>query len=71
MKISEIIYMGLVIGLVIGAILFANKLWNFGTSGDDFDKVCIGGHEYYVASFTQKAMAALIVDDSGKPIKCE
>jgi hypothetical protein len=52
-------------------ILFWVKLWTTGTDSDDYDTVCIKGHEYHVANFLTKIASAIILDDDGKPIKCK
>lgn len=47
------------------------KVWTLGSRPSDWTLVCIQGQEYHVASFGVKGMAALKVDDEGRPVPCE
>jgi len=48
----------------------SNVSSNLGKSNNDYSLVCIGGHEYYHASFATKGFLAIKLNDDGKPIRC-
>jgi len=53
-----------------GKMSKSNVSSNLGKSNNDYSLVCIGGHEYYHASFATKGFLAIKLNDDGKPIRC-
>jgi hypothetical protein len=39
-------------------------------STDDFDKICIEGHVYYMRTTPYHGYLSIKLDDEGRPIKC-
>ena len=48
-----------------------HKVYTLGSDEEDFDTMCIYGHEYYQANFGVKAMMGIKLSDDGKPVGCE
>lgn len=42
-----------------------------GDTSEDYEIVCIDGHEYHRANFGAKGFLAIKLTDSGLPIKCK
>ena len=58
--------------LVIG--LISTKVYKTQTLGSvekDYSIVCIGGHEYWRATFTTKGFIGIKLNDDGTPVNCE
>lgn len=65
----------IMIVVAVLAVIFAGwmgyTVWTLGDADDDYDIVCLGGHEYYRANFAAKGLLGIKLDDNGKPWKCE
>ena len=61
---------GIVIMFVIFAGWMATKTWTLGNTEDDYEIVCLGGHEYYRANFAAKGFLGIKLDSNGKPLNC-
>jgi len=44
--------------------------WTLGSDEDDYNIVCISGHEYWRANFSYKGFLGIKLDDDGKPVSC-
>ncbi|MGD2065587.1 MAG: hypothetical protein PVI43_00270 [Candidatus Bathyarchaeota archaeon] len=47
------------------------KTWTLGSDPDDYDTVCLDGHEYWYANFAMKAVLSVKLTDKGKPVNCK
>jgi hypothetical protein len=61
--------------LAVGVFIFfmgwvGVKNWTTGGDESDYEIICIGGHQYYRANWTQKALLGIKLTDEGKPVKC-
>ncbi len=66
----NIIY-GFVVAVLFGiGILMGYRTWTLGNSSDDYEIVCISGHEYWRANFSNKGFLGINLTDDGKPVKC-
>jgi hypothetical protein len=54
--------------LVTGSAIY--KLWTLGSHEDDYEIICLGGHEYWRANFAVKGFLAAKLMDNGQPSKC-
>jgi hypothetical protein len=63
------------VGVAVIVLIFAgwmiHKTWTLGDAENDYEIVCLGGHEYYRANFAAKGFLGIKLDDNGKPCKCE
>ncbi|MBC8179978.1 hypothetical protein H8E88_02530 [candidate division KSB1 bacterium] len=48
----------------------AYKTWFLGSNESDYEIICIGGHEYYRASFAYKGLLSIRLNNDGTPIRC-
>lgn len=55
--------------LLTGYTLY--ELFTIGSDEEDYDIVCIHGHEYYRANLLSKGFIVIHLTDEGKPIKCQ
>jgi hypothetical protein len=55
--------------LVTGSAVY--KLWTLGSNEDDYEIICLGGHEYWRANFAAKGFLAVKLLDNGQPSKCK
>ena len=69
--IAEILVIGVLIVVISVGGWMAYKGWTTGGSEDDYEIICLGGHQYYRANFAQKALLGIRLTDDGKPIKCD
>lgn len=67
---NNIYYTISVVVLLVITVFVIRNTWTLGATDDDYEIVCIGGHEYNYASFAAKGFLAIKLDDDGKPIKC-
>jgi len=42
-----------------------------GSSDDDYEIICIHGHQYYRANWLNKGFLSIRLDDAGKPVRCQ
>ncbi len=68
---KAIIYAVIIIAFLSFAGWMAYKGWTTGGTEDDYEIICLGGHQYYRANFAQKALLGIRLTDDGKPIKCD
>ncbi len=54
---------------IAGSITY--HTYTLGSNQDDYEIVCIYGHEYYRANFMTKIALSIKLNDYGKPFKCE
>jgi len=52
------------------AVLFT-KIITLGDAQDDYSIICLGGFKYYKADFLAKGFITVVLDNEGKPTKCE
>lgn len=64
------------ISTIVVVVLFAIGIgiayhtWTLGDDESDYEKICIHGHEYWRANFSNKGFLGIRLDDDGKPIAC-
>ena len=68
---QAIVALSTVVLLLSFAGWMAYKGWTTGGTEDDYDVICLGGHQYYRANFAQKALLGIRLTDDGKPVKCD
>ena len=56
--------------LIVTAIYMGYRTWTLGESEEDYSMVCIGGHEYWRANFSNKGFLGIKLTSEGKPILC-
>jgi len=57
-----------VLVLAVGAIY---KVWTLGEDEEDYEIICLGGHEYWRANFAAKGFLAVKLTDDGRPVECK
>jgi len=71
MKGSEKILTTMMGLMIVGVFAIAYYTWTLGDDENDYEIVCINGHEYYRTNFAQKTAVAIKLDNDGKPILCK
>ena len=56
---------------VVGVMSIGYRTWTLGSDKNDYDIICLEGHEYYKASFSGKGFLGIKLDVNGKPCRCE
>ncbi len=55
-------------------VLFAGwmsyTVWTLGDDTDDYEVICLGGHEYWRANFAAKGFMAVKLNNNGTPSVC-
>jgi len=64
------IYVIILVVLLAVAGAMGYRTWTLGDSSEDYDIVCISGHEYWRANFSNKGFLGINLTDDGKPINC-
>lgn len=57
--------------VLAGAIWMTHHVWTLGDSQEDYETICLGGHEYWKVNFAAKGFLSVKLDDAGKPISCQ
>lgn len=47
-----------------------SKVWTLGGDEEDYEIICLGGHEYWRANFAAKGFLAVRLTSNGKPSSC-
>lgn len=45
-------------------------VYTFGNDEDDYEIICLGGHEYWKMNFLTKTSLAVKLNSDGKPVSC-
>lgn len=65
----------ILLNVVIGILVLMLAMNLYDTTADydrdDFDRVCLGGHAYWKASYGKKVALAIQLSDEGLPISCD
>jgi len=69
-KTANILYVALVALFIMGLGTIIYRTFTLGSSADDYDIVCLDGHEYYRANFMAKGFLSIRLNDNGTPVNC-